>query len=207
MNMATISGGTSILDLEKQERVGQYDNLQKQNHMGGMQYGAMQNLQYEQGHNAAHHVHQAQHTPYYDIGKEMGNPGYPKFNVEPQQNQMVPMEKEQNIEYLAEDISNNLPSDTVMSGVSDIPEIEQEYNNDDEYRFKILSSIPKILIDPIIIVIIYIILSQPYVQLTIGKYIKQIIPREDKTVSFAGVLIYGIILATLFSLIKRFILR
>ena len=29
MNMATISGGTSIQDLQKQD---QYDNLQKQNH-------------------------------------------------------------------------------------------------------------------------------------------------------------------------------
>ena len=64
--MNNLPTGTSIQDLHRNEKIEQYDNIRRLNDMQSTQYGARQNMQYEQGHNAANHVQQGQHDQYYN---------------------------------------------------------------------------------------------------------------------------------------------
>ena len=183
--------GTSIHDLHKQEKMNQYQDIQRIHQMKDAQYGTMENLQYEQGHNAAHVIHQAQHAPYYEIDTPIK---YPQFTQQPP----VPTPPvEQDIENLANDISNNLSSVTNVS---------ENFEEDKGYKFKFLSGIPKFLIDPILIVILFVILSQTFIRNTLSKYIKQLVPsKETGYVGMTGIIIYGIILAVVYSLTKKFL--
>jgi hypothetical protein len=59
--------------------------------------------------------------------------------------------------------------------------------------------------DPLIILCLYILLSIDIVKLFIGKYIKIVNPDENGNVGIIGNIIFGIILCSLFILIKKFI--
>ena len=109
------------------------------------------------------------------------------------------------IEDLARDITNNLPVDTFDGNLSQNDEEDMIMPSQEDDS--ILSKIPGILQEPIIILILYIILSQPSIQRGIGKYIKQVNPNASGRVSLTGIIIYGIILAALFALTKRFLLK
>ena len=54
----------------------------------------------------------------------------------------------------------------------------------------------------LLLVIIYVILSQGFIKRAIGQYIPQILPSGDQTVSVIGQTIYGCILAVLFGISK-----
>lgn len=69
------------------------------------------------------------------------------------------------------------------------------------------SKIPKIIVEIILLLIIYIILSQNFVKRLIGEYIKQINPNEEGYVSQTGIFLYGLILAVLFVIVKKLIIR
>ncbi len=69
-------------------------------------------------------------------------------------------------------------------------------------RFKLPFKIPEFVRDPLLIWIIFILLSQNFIKQLIGKYVHQINPNEDGVVSFLGVVIYGLIFAVLFGLVK-----
>jgi len=70
-----------------------------------------------------------------------------------------------------------------------------------------MDKIPKILQEPLIILILYVILSQSFVKNKIGEYIKQINPGPDGQVSLVGIIIYGLILAILFAIFKWLLIR
>ena len=59
--------------------------------------------------------------------------------------------------------------------------------------------------DFLIIVVAYIILSTETARTFIGSYITSINPNEEGIVGFNGILIYGIILALLFIIIRIFV--
>ena len=67
------------------------------------------------------------------------------------------------------------------------------------------SEIPDFLKDPILILIIYIILSQDFSVDFFSKYIKYIKPNETGSISFVGVTIYGIIFGLIFMVCKLII--
>lgn len=189
--------GTSIQDLHKSDGIRNLQDMQQ------VQYGAMQNSQLEQAHNADHQMHQAQHNPYYAA---QNCSGYPQFNKQTKQpptyfNPVSPQQEalKMDIEELTKDISDNLPEDTFAS-VGDTSEEQHGKGN------KLLNFIPEVLREPLLIVVIYIILSQPFVKESLGKHIKQINPNAEGVVSFTGVLIYGVLLAVLYALAKKFIL-
>jgi len=69
-------------------------------------------------------------------------------------------------------------------------------------KFKFPFNIPEFIRDPLLIWIIFILLSQNFIKQLIGKYVKQINPNEEGVVSFFGVVIYGLIFAILFGLVK-----
>ncbi len=96
------------------------------------------------------------------------------------------------------DIAQYLSTDDIDNYDEDHPE---------GYIQSIVNSIPVIFREPLVIVLIFIILSQPIVKKTIGCYITQINPDADGVVGIYGVIIYGIILSTLFVVAKKFILE
>lgn len=145
--------------------------------MAQTNYGAGQSLQFEQGHNAAHQMHQIQHEPYYN------NHGKPRFVKQDLSD----------IEELAKDLNDNLPEQIVVN--DNIDETKE--------KFHISSYIPDGLKDPLIVLGLFILLSQPIVRETIGNYIQQINPDMEGRVSLTGVIIYGIIFATLFYIVKN----
>lgn len=163
--------GTSIQDLQN------------------IQYGAMQNLQYEQGHNAHHTIHQAQHAPYYDI---IDNNNYPQM-----QNCRL------NMDQLATDITANLPEEALLNDIEE--HLEEEVVTKKENDNGLLSFIPAMLREPLLILAIYVLLSQKFVQQNIGKYIKQINPNQGQ-IPLVGIVIYGVIFAVFFSVLKQFLL-
>jgi len=63
----------------------------------------------------------------------------------------------------------------------------------------------KIFIEPIILLTLYVIMSQPFVISFASKYIKQLTPNEDGSVNMSGIVIYGIILTILFLGIRKLV--
>jgi hypothetical protein len=63
-------------------------------------------------------------------------------------------------------------------------------------------TIPEMIKDPILIWLIYMLMSQNFFKRLIGKYLTQINPNEEGVVSFTGVAVYGLVLVVLFTLIK-----
>lgn len=168
------------------------------NNMQQIQYDSMHNYQHEQGHNAAHQMSQSQHAPYYNT--ENCN-GYPSFNRPPQQHQVT-------YPPLAAPHQPDLDIDEITRDLGDLPTVsETGLEGLEESNDSVLSFIPKMFREPIVIFVIYILLSQNVVQSTLAKYIEQLRPNEiTGAVPMIGRVIYGLILAALFMLAKKFIL-
>ena len=110
------------------------------------------------------------------------------------------------IELLASDISKNLSETTKLKNIeldSKDKDIIQKKNKEDDKKENI---IPKFMYEPIIITILYVILSQNIVYQNISRYLTILKPNEMGEVSQFGILIYGIILGYLFFMIKNIIL-
>lgn len=180
--------GTSIQELQAAENQ-------------GVQYNAMSNLQYEQAHGAAHHGIQAQHAPYNNVPENYGypNPGNPSA-VYASDNRMADLGHvdHMDMDILAQDMNNDMTMDPSLL----IAEDEGSGNNSN-----VLGFLPKQLVDPLIILGLFVLLSHPAARTFIGDYIKQTRPGASGQVSMTGVIIYGILLATLFALIKKFIVK
>jgi hypothetical protein len=112
-----------------------------------------------------------------------------------------------NIKNLATDINNNI--DNINEKY--IEEFEENTEDDinPKQKSKLLNvNLYKYLQDAFIILIIYVILSQPLVNNAIGSYIVQINPNPiTKQVSFCGILIYGSILSISFLIIKMILFK
>ncbi len=187
--------GTPIQDLLNQKKIPDINNQQN---MMNTHHISNTGLAHEQGHNASHNVVTAGHAPYNNI---LDNPEYPQHTQQcsgQARKQRKVKQDLQDIDALAQEISDNLPSDILLTGVSDTPIKEDTPDKKD-----ILSKIPKCLLESAIIIIIFIVLSQPFVKNLVGKYIKYINPNTDGNVPFVGILIYGTIFAVLYCLIKK----
>lgn len=76
--------------------------------------------------------------------------------------------------------------------------IKKQNNN----KQNILHKVPKILREPLLIIVLFFILSTSSARNAIGNYIPAINPDSSGSVSYIGILIYGIILAIAYSSIK-----
>lgn len=178
--------GTPIQDLKG--RTTYYDDIRTLQELNQANYNLGQSIQKEQAHDATHMMQQAQHMPYYTVDSngqlQLVKPGIPKNTSD--------------AEELARDLNENLP-DTFVS-VSEV----SDYGSSNG-RFNLMSRVPESFRDPLIILVIFIVLSLPVVKENIGNFIPQINPDAEGKVSFTGILIYGIILVALFMLVKYFV--
>ena len=71
----------------------------------------------------------------------------------------------------------------------------------------IYNIIPNIIKESIIIIILFVILSVPYVKDTIGTYVKQININKDGKVPLLGMVTYGFILAVLVLITKQIVIK
>lgn len=168
--------GTPIQDLNKQQQMEEYQKIQELHNIG---YNSMQHSQMENGHNVAHTVHQAQHDPYYDIEE---NYNYPQFINTP---------KQFNVSQLPE-----LDDDDMFDLTND---------NNSSSAINLNLNIPEMIKEPIIILILFVILSQPAIQSVINKYLSSVIKMNNGVHNIKGIFIYGLILSIAFALIKKFI--
>lgn len=113
-------------------------------------------------------------------------------------------ERRVDIRNLVSDVNKSL--DNYSPSNQDIPEDpmtdDSSDEEDDNNTISENSYLPEWLKESILILIIYIILSQGMVQSFFGKYIKYINPDENGSVPFIGIVIYGIILVVLYLLFK-----
>ena len=97
---------------------------------------------------------------------------------------------------------NSKDTNTVNDTETDTDDNKKPVKVEKKFKFKIPFKIPEFVRDPLLIWIIFILLSQNFIKQLIGKYVKQINPNEEGVVTFMGVVIYGLIFAVLFGLIK-----
>ena len=111
------------------------------------------------------------------------------------------------IKSLVNDINKSL--DDYVPSASIYSDTEQEcldLGGDGEGSCMDDSSVPQFVKEFLIIVVIYVVLSQGFVRRNIGKYIEKINPDENGNVSIVGYIIYGAILAMIFVLFKRILM-
>jgi hypothetical protein len=119
-------------------------------------------------------------------------------------------EEQNKIHHLVKNINQSLddyaPSKSQNTEDSDDDSTEkEEYTNS-----KIKSSdsyVPEILKEPLLLIIIYVVMSQGFVRKGIGSYISYINPSQDGYVSLIGYVIYGTILALLFMFFKKITIK
>lgn len=99
------------------------------------------------------------------------------------------------VEDLAQDINNQLVEDQApMQPVSKSP---PEESMKDKLRSK--------LRNPVIFMVIYFVMSLPYVKNLIGNYITWINPDFNGNISFTGIAFYGVVLFVLYETAKKFL--
>ena len=119
-----------------------------------------------------------------------------------------PMKDTKIIKKLVNDLTLSLNSNQSKNTASDHSDnmtensTESEISNGKE-NCEVVGSGVEIVKDAILIIVLYVILSQAFIKRVIGNYIPQILPNDDKPVSIAGHIIYGAILAIFFCLVKR----
>jgi len=236
MNGESNMNGTSIQDIKNQIKMDEYNKItnsqeMEYNTMQNLQHeqghSSANTIQQALGEQVSDPVVR-QHLPYYN---EMIQPNinYPQYcqNSQISDPNFTQMNnnRQHNMGDLARDISNNLPNDNSnymkktqmpiqmpekavydeidnIENILDVDMLDEE-ENDGGY----LKNIPEILREPLIIGVIFVILSQPSVHSYIGKYIKQVNPNESGKVTMIGIVIYGLILSALYVLSKRILMN
>lgn len=74
-------------------------------------------------------------------------------------------------------------------------------------RKNFMETIPEWVKEIVLFVIIYFIFSLGFVKSGLGKYIKYVNPNEEGEMSFIGIIIYGILLISVFLIARYFILK
>jgi hypothetical protein len=116
----------------------------------------------------------------------------------------IESDRNSHIKNLVEDINNEIEDGKKKKVKSQDTESEEEEKPKKKkskgsfFNF----TIPEMIKDPILIWIIYVLMSQNFFKKLIGKYVTQINPNEEGVVSFTGIAVYGLIMVVLFTLIK-----
>jgi hypothetical protein len=106
------------------------------------------------------------------------------------------------IRYLVKDINRGL-GDYVPSDVQNTDTDETVDNEDEPISKKSDFTLFGLVKEPLVIILLYLIISQNFVRNSLGAYIPYVLPRNDGSLSFIGHLICGMIIASLFMLSKK----
>lgn len=220
--------GTSIKDLhemEKMDNFGGIRNLQDNNNYQQLpQFQQLPNIQFMQNQNPNPNSNQnIQFPPIYNPtipNLTQNQPNYQYSQTSQSSQSHHPQyfqQEEQDIGNIVKNINETLQNDIDLMDDDIEQENSKNVNKENKSQTKtekknskssnILSGLPNWLKESLLILIIYLLLSQEIVKETIGKYIRQINPDIDGKVSFTGVLIYGIILVVLYILAKFYLLK
>lgn len=133
--------------------------------------------------------------------------------------------KKNKIKYIVDDINNDSDIGPIKKykrkdkkdnnkNKDDDDEKDEEDDDDEDEEYKeekpkkkkssygFNYNIPEMLKDPVLIWLIYMLMSQNFFKTLIGKYLTSINPNEEGVVTFTGVAMYGLILVALYTLIK-----
>ena len=106
------------------------------------------------------------------------------------------------------DLVKDVYNDINKKDIKDIKDINDNNENDTEKKcdfYKIFDRFKKNIKDMIIILIIYIILSQEKIRLAFSYYLPMLNPTENDSVTLPGIIIYGLILSLFYGIIKSII--
>jgi len=169
---------------------------------------------------------QPQMQPQQQIQQQMQQQQMQQQQMQQQQMQQQQMQQQQMQQQQQQQTPRKQPSETgsqnkgvklISRLVKDINSSIKEYNNDDNVTTDNTtenenependnSTIPTLFIsmfkEAILIILIYVILSQGFIKRTLGLYITQINP-VDGSIPFIGYIIYGTLLAILFIIAKQ----
>jgi|SRR3989344_4165217 len=112
-----------------------------------------------------------------------------------------PTPKNKKIKKLVKDINLSFKNKSKSKHDSKTEESVSK-NNIPQENISIFGHVYNFLKEFILLIIIYVILSQGFIKRTIGHYIPQILPSGEQSVSIIGQIIYGSILAFLFGVSK-----
>jgi hypothetical protein len=111
------------------------------------------------------------------------------------------------IRHLVDDINKELDEYKPSRDTQESPEeIEIRKPTPLKKKKKKRDVIPDILKEPLLLLLIYVIMSQEFVKNLIGSYITIINPTDDGNVSFIGVVMYGVILTIFFIVLRSLLL-
>ena len=192
--------GTTIQDLKME----QYDNLRRMQEVQNINYNPAINNPYNLNDMKYHYNPTSPTIPHMPVNMPHNIP----HNIPMHRNPMEDLVKDINAKLPNEPFNDNTTFNKVLESYDDQSDHNNVNNNNDNTTSKTSYwNIPNFLKDPLLILVLYIFLSLPIVKNNIGKYIKQINPDESGNVSIVGIIIYGTILAVLFILFKRFLLK
>ena len=101
----------------------------------------------------------------------------------------------------------NLISDINESFDDFSPSDEKEESEHEDDQIISYTKFLEHLKEPALLLTIYLIMSQEQVKNIIGKYVTYINPKEDGSVTFVGVIVYGLILVILFITLKKLLIK
>jgi len=107
-----------------------------------------------------------------------------------------------------EDEDDNIDSIDDADDVNSDEEKNNKNKKNNNKKKNMLSniSVPYMLREPLILLVIYVILSQSFVKNAINSYVPYIGNNADGSKTFITIVIYGCILATLFMVVKKILL-
>src|SRR5690606_15700402 len=102
--------------------------------------------------------------------------------------------------------SNNDTRDDINDhDVKYISNNENKYDDDNNYSNSshFQHNFGMTIIEPLLLLTIYVIMSQPFVINFASHYVEQLNPSDDGSTPLSGILIYGIILVILFMVLRK----
>jgi hypothetical protein len=110
---------------------------------------------------------------------------------------------------LNDKIIDTLVTDVNASFDDYSPSDEKEYDTETEKEDKKINynKIIEYLYEPVLLLVIYVILSQEKIRDTLMKYIPLLNPTDEGEIKPSGIILYGIILVGLFMLFKKILLN
>ena len=139
--------------------------------------------------------------------KPLTQPSQPQ----PPQHYLPPQNPQDNydrnkIRFLVNNLNRSL-EDFEPSKYNDSEDSEIETETESKHEKKSRSILMYYLKEPLLLILIYVIMSQGFVKKSIGNYISYVNPSDSGYISLIGYLIYGTILTILFLFFRKIIIK